>query len=92
MKVNRQLSSAELQQRVDVLTKQLTALQKHVVNLEQTIEYMKSPDYVPGKPLPAGLLVKPTDGSSETGADTAKSPESDGEPVCCNLHQIISTY
>lgn len=52
VKVNRQLSAAELQARIEVLTNQLTALQKYVASLEQNIAFMKSPDYVPGKPLP----------------------------------------
>ncbi len=80
MKINRQLSAAELQARIEALTAQLTALQKYrrgyttfpfiiwrpikyVVSLEQNIAFMKSPDYVPGKPLPNTIV--PADGATD---------------------------
>jgi kinesin family protein 5 len=71
VKVNRQLSAAELQARIEALTNQLTALQKYVTSLEQNIAFMKSPDYVPGKPLPNDIAIKPQATAEEVDGATS---------------------
>eukprot|EP00026_Physarum_polycephalum_P001890 Phypoly_transcript_01893.p1 GENE.Phypoly_transcript_01893~~Phypoly_transcript_01893.p1 ORF type:complete len:964 (+),score=247.70 Phypoly_transcript_01893:126-3017(+) len=77
VKVNRQLSAAELQARIDALTNQLTSLQKYVAGLEKTVAFMKSPEYVPGKPLPDNLAAPVTPDTSVDGASVPNAAASD---------------
>lgn len=86
-KVNRQLSAAELQARIEVLTTQLTTLQKYANGLEKTVEFMKSPDYTPGKALPEGLSAAPN-GVEATAAVGAAVPNGDGS---ASLNPLAST-
>lgn len=58
VKVNKQKSAAELAALIQALRKELISLQDYNTLLEKQIDWMKSPDYDPLKPLPkvAGLL------------------------------------
>ena len=51
-KQNRLLSAEQLQKLVEKLTAEISALKKYTAGLEKTIEWMKSPQYQPGKPPP----------------------------------------
>lgn len=52
VKVNKQKSAAEMAALIATLKKELSALQAYNVSLEKQIEFMKSPEYDPAKPLP----------------------------------------
>lgn len=56
MKVNAQKSAAELAALIDTLKKELISLQHYNSTLEKQIEYMRSADYDPNKPLPKELM------------------------------------
>lgn len=51
-KQNKLLSAEQLQKLVEKLTAEIAALKKYAAGLEKTIEWMKSPQYQPGKPPP----------------------------------------
>lgn len=87
VKVNRQLSAAELQARIEALTGQLTALQKHATSLEKTIAFMKSPDYKPGAALPEGLSA-PNGAEAADGSAGAPNGAADYNPLALTEAQV----
>ncbi|GAM26438.1 hypothetical protein SAMD00019534_096130 [Acytostelium subglobosum LB1] len=70
VKINQQKSAAELLAIISVLTNELSSLKHYSLSLEKRIEYMRSPDYVPGSPLPELATLAP---SSSTSTPTLQS-------------------
>ncbi|KYQ90484.1 kinesin-1 [Tieghemostelium lacteum] len=58
VKVNQQKSAAELQAIVNALSKELSSLKLYSIGLENLVNYFKSPEYVPGNPIPKSLEIK----------------------------------
>eukprot|EP01133_Synstelium_polycarpum_P007635 gene7635-8932_t len=79
VKVNSQKSAAELLAIINVLTGELSSLKNYSMSLEKLVELMKSPDYVPGTPLPdlASLLPRPpSPAAAPVAAASASTPKS----------------
>eukprot|EP01112_Ceratiomyxa_fruticulosa_P005719 TRINITY_DN1656_c1_g1_i1.p1 TRINITY_DN1656_c1_g1~~TRINITY_DN1656_c1_g1_i1.p1 ORF type:complete len:971 (-),score=251.91 TRINITY_DN1656_c1_g1_i1:220-3132(-) len=79
VKVNKQLSVAELQAMVSSLTRQLQAQTSRNTELEAIIEYMKSPSYDPSKGLPANFSSTLAVSTAPKVDEATKKDGEDGE-------------
>ncbi|KAF2077864.1 hypothetical protein CYY_000826 [Polysphondylium violaceum] len=85
VKVNQQKSAAELQAIVNALTKELGTLKMYSLGLENLVNYFKSPNYIPGSPIPKELEPKliessPSSTSTPSTIPTQTLPKSTSTP------------
>ncbi|EFA80039.1 kinesin-1 [Heterostelium album PN500] len=94
VKVNSQKSAAELLAIIGVLTKELSSLKHYSLSLEKLVEYMKSPEYIPGSPIPEQLLclAAPPPPAATSPTTTATSNNNTSTPSkASNRHSTALT-